>query len=192
LKNSNLIEEALDALEQRRPQDALKALSSIVRNSPSAPAHLLSGAIFEYGGPDVPIDLDRAISHYRCASHLIRNRDPRTLLYLARAHMKLGPARYAQALRYIREAGNVKHIPDVDLAFAKYYDVAESNVALATRYFARAAMRGSIAGALGLSRALRRSGFTGQAFAVDVMRVVATPLVLMLRGRESLRGFSID
>lgn len=90
MNDLTLIDQALEALEQRRPQDALKALSSIVRASPSAPAHLLSGAIFEFGGPDVPIDLDRAISHYRCASHLIRNRDPITLLYLARAHMKLG------------------------------------------------------------------------------------------------------
>lgn len=179
----------MGAIEQRRPLEALKALQSVIRTSPSPQAHFLAGVILEFGGPDVSIDLERAISHYRCASHLIHNRDPLTLLFLARAHMKQGPARYAQALRYIREAGQVRRIPEVDLAFARYYEVAEPNLGLAKRYLVRGTLRGSLAGALGLARVLRQTGCVRQARVVDAMRYMATPFVLLFVGRKSLRAF---
>ena len=189
LNDATIIGKAMDAFEQRRPQEALKALASVLRTSPSPQAHLLTGVILEFGGPDVPVDLERAISHYRCASHLVRNRDPLTLLFLARVHLKSGPSRYAQALRYIREASAVRRIPEVELAFAKYYEVAEPNVDLAKRYLVRGALRGSIAGAFALARVLRQTGCAGQARVVDVLRMLATPFVLLVIGRRSFRAF---
>lgn len=189
MNDRTIIEQAITAFEQRRPAEALKSLQSVIRTSPSPQAHFITGVILEFGGPDVAVDLERAISHYRCASHLIRNLDPLTLLFLARAHMKQGPARYPQALRYIREASQLRRIPEVDLAFAKYYEVAEPNIGLAKRYLVRGALRGSIAGALGLARVLRQTGCAGQACVVDAMRWVATPFVLLFVGRKSLRAF---
>ena len=189
MNDRTIIEEAMAAVAARRPKDALKALAAVIRTSPSPQAHLLTGVILEFGGPDVPIDLERAISHYRCASHLNRNRDPLTLLYLARTHMKLGPSRHPQALRYIREACTVGRIPEVELAFAKYYEVAEPNMDLAKRYLVRGAMRGSLAGAFALARVLRQTGCAGQAWVVDLLRLLATPFVLLVIGRKSLRAF---
>ena len=189
LNDMTSIEEAMDAYEARRPKEALRTLAALIRTSPSPQVHLLTGVILEIGGPEVPVDLERAISHYRCASHLIRNRDPLTLLFLARAHLKSGPARHAQALRYIREASTVRRIPEVELAYAKYYEVAEPNVDLAKRYLVRSALRGSIAGAFALARVLRQTGCAGQARVVDVLRMLATPFVLLVIGRRTFRAF---
>jgi len=189
LSDRTIIQQAILSIEQRRPMEALRALQSVIRTSSSAQAHFLVGVILEFGGPDVAIDLERAISHYRCASHLIHNRDPLTLLFLARAHMKQGPARHAHALRYIREASKLRRIPEVDLAFATYYEVAEPNIDLAKRYLARGAMRGRLAGALGLARVLRATGSVRQAGFVDAMRMMATPFVLLLVGRKAFRAF---
>lgn len=126
----------------------------------------------------------------RTLAALIRTSpSPQAHLFLARAHLKSGPARHAQALRYIREASTVRRIPEVELAFARYYEVAEPNVDLAKRYLVRGALRGSIAGAFALARVLRQTGCAGQARVVDVLRMLATPFVLLVIGRRSFRAF---
>src|SRR5690606_32614866 len=98
----------------------------------------------EFGGDGVPVDLAKAVESYRVASHLIHNSDAIPFLYLARALMKQGPESHSSALKYIQQASTIRHTPEIDLAFASYYEFA-NNLEAAKKHYMKAAINGRFA-----------------------------------------------
>jgi len=153
--------------------------------------YLLRGHVFEYGGGGIKIDLQRAIADYRSAAILIRNSDPAPLLYLARAHMKQGSQEYPVALKYIREADSVEHTPEVDLAYAYFYEtMAEPNFDAAKKHFLKAALSGRFAGFFGYAEVLRKTENRFFACMVDCIRVLLGPLLFLVLGKRASQSFN--
>ncbi|WP_147455593.1 hypothetical protein [Solilutibacter pythonis] len=191
--NSEAMRRAQDAFHDWKASIALAALEEVlqVEGSPDdAAAYLLKGLIFEFGGEGVQVDLAKAVENYRAASYLIGGLGLIPFLYLARALMKQGVGSYPEAFKYIREASGVRHSPEVDLAFAEYYEVAESKPALAKKYYLRAAAKGRFAGFFGLASVLRKEGHKVQALMVDVVRIFLGPILFILLGRAARANFN--
>lgn len=145
--------------------------------------------IHEFGGVDLEIDLGKAVNHYRRTTYLLGDADLTTLLYLARALFKQGPLVYEAAFRYIKVASAAGHIPEVDLAFGRYYEVAAIDYDKAWRFYLKAALKGRFAGSAGVASVLRRTGHPICARMVDAIRIITGPFVFLLVGRKGISSF---
>lgn len=190
---SREMKQAQEAFRGGKASDTLAALEKVFHDADSptaAAAHLMRGLVFEFGGEGVQVDLSKAVNNYRMASHLVGSSDAMVFLYLARASMKQGTHSYPEALKYIQEASAVRHSPNVDLAFAEYYEVAESERGLSKKYYFKAAVKGRFAGFFGLASALRKDGQRLQALMVDIVRIILGPVLLILLGRAARDSFN--
>ncbi len=192
MNTAKMLKDAQEAFRAGKASDSLKALESMLREGEStndAAGYLLKGLIYEFGGDGVSVDLLRAIDSYRVASNLIQNSDSVPFLYLARALMKQGPESYSSAFRYMQQASAARHTPEVDLAFASYYELTE-NLDAARRHYTKAAFNGRFAGFFGLSSVLRRNGKSIQAVVVDLCRILLGPFLFLLLGKKARASFN--
>lgn len=142
------------------------------------------GLIYEFGGGGVEIDLSKAVEHYRKTAYKI----PSSIgyIHLARALMKQGGERHHDALRYIEEAKSIQMVPEVDLAYAKYYEGGnDPDYARARHYYLRAALAGRFAGFFGYAAMSRKMDQKVRAAFVDGLRLVAGPFLFLLLGKKA-------
>lgn len=187
MKHSDIYGKARKALQDNQAQDVL-ALSEILINSDHAPAHasgyLMRGIAYELGSGGVERDLERAAANYRKAANL--SPDAITFLYLARALMKQEGKRHREALRYIEEAKLIRMVPEVELAYAKYYEGGnDPDYVKARHHYLRAALSGRFAGFFGYAAMSRKMGQKVRAAFVDSLRLVLGPVLLLLLGKQA-------
>lgn len=194
VSSSDMLSEAEDAFYRNDASGALELLDQLQKSYGSeqdASSHLLRGLIYEYGGEGVEIDLVKAIANYRVVAMLILGSDPIPYLYLARALMKQGPQEYSEAFKYIQEADAVHHTPEVDLAFAYFYETAPVlNIYTARKYYLKAALSGRFAGFFGCAATLRKTNNKFIALIVDCVRVLLGPLLFLVFGKAARRSFN--
>lgn len=187
MKHANIYHSARQALVERKVGDLLSLAEALI-SSDHAPAHasgyLLRGMAYELGGDGVEQDLERAAADYRKAATLAPDAIP--YLYLARTLMKQGGERHRTALRYIKEAESIRKTPEVDLAYAKYFESGQDpDLVKARHYYTRAALAGRFAGFFGYAQVSRRMGQGVRAACVDCLRLVVGPFLFLLLGREA-------
>lgn len=185
------LKNAQEAFREGRASEALDELEALLKigeSTDDAAGYLLRGLIYEFGGNGISIDLVKAVENYRRASSLIHNSEVTPFLYLARASIKQGIDEYPSALKYVREASSISHTPEVDLAFASYYEHI-GDLEAAQTYYKSAALRGRFAGFFGISGLLRRRGKTLEAAIVDFCRILIGPLLFLLLGRAARSSF---
>ncbi len=152
------------------------------------PAHLLMGLIYEFGGDGIEVDLSRAIEHYRMMAYAISS--PIGCIHLARALMKQGKESYPTALRYLQEADRDGSTPELNLAYAKYYETAPApNYEAARQYYLKAALRGRFMGFFGYAAMSRRLGQWFRAFLVDCTRIALGPFLFLFLGKATRKEF---
>lgn len=194
VSSSDMLSKAQDAFYRNDASGSLELLDQLRKSHGSeqdAPSHLLRGLIYEYGGKGVEVDLMKAIANYKMVATLILGSDPTPYLYLARALMKQGPQEYSAAFKYIQEADAVRHTPEVDLAFAYFYETAPAlNLYAARKYYLKAALSGRFAGFFGCAATLRKTNNKFFALAVDCARVLLGPLLFLVFGKAARRSFN--
>ena len=152
------------------------------------PAHLLMGLIHEFGGDGIEVDLSKAVDHYRMTAYAIPS--PIGYIHLARALMKKGKESYPEALRYLKEADREGATPELNLAYAKYYEPASvPDYATAQQHYLKAALRGRFMGFFGYATMSRRLGQHFRALLVDCTRTALGPFIFLLLGKTARKGF---
>jgi len=185
-----MFEDARTRLQQKRNAACLEAYRNEVPSGSPATArgYYLKALILEYDVEGSGFDLSGAVDCYRMASHLAHNADEFYLLCIARVMMKQEPKTRTAALAYIQRASTAKHTPEVDLAYARYFEV-ESALSSAKRFYLKAAVKGRVAGFFGLASVLRMEGRNLEAAIVDGMRLLAGPFLFALLGKKARRSF---
>lgn len=191
MKYSDVYSSARNALRDNQAQDML-ALSETLIESDYAPAHapgyLMRGMAYELGGGGVEVDLERAAANYRKAASLAP--EAITFLYLARVLMKQGCGQHREALRYIDEAKSVRMVPEVSLAYAKYYEGGnDPDYVKAGRHYLRAALAGRFAGFFGYAATSRMMGHHIRAVLADCLRLALGPFLFLVLGKKASKGF---
>ena len=173
--------------ERGSKRQAVELGQQLVRDG-YQPAHLLMGLIYEFGGDGIEADLSRAIEHYRMMAYAIPS--PIGYIHLARALMKQGKESYPAALRYLQEADREGSTPELNLAYATYYETAPApNYEAARQHYLKAALRGRFLGFFGYAAMSRRLGQRFRAFLVDCTRIALGPFLFLLLGKTARKGF---
>lgn len=185
------LRDANRAFQAGRAGDALAILGRLpeeIRRDGNA--ILLEGLIHEFGGRDVEPDLSKALRCYRMVAALAPE-VTLPCLYIARVLMKTEGTDPASVRRWLNEASRIRHDADVDLAFAAFYEEGtQVDLDRAIACFRRAALSGRYAGFFGISRILRKRGKRVSALAVDCLRILIAPFLLMLFGRRVTASFN--
>lgn len=165
-----------------------RLLALEIGSRPYESGYLIRGMAYELGGGGLLKDLQRAEANYRQSA--VRTPDSIPFLYLARVLLEQGPSRREEVLRCIDEAKRLRMVPEVHLAYARYYEDGGSSEDFceARRHYRRAAICGRYCGYFGYSRVLRTQGLNELAVLVDVLRVLLAPINLLLFGRATRRG----
>jgi TPR repeat protein len=192
MSDERAFEQGRRSLQRKRAAACLEALKRAAPNgSPTtATGYFLKGLVLEYGADGVQIDYAGSIDCYRRAARLSNDADAFPLLGIARVMLKRGGEDYRSALFYIQKASVSDHVPEVDLAFATYYEVAENDPGMAKKFYLKAAGRGRFAGFFGLASVLRMTGNNVQALAVDVIRLLVGPVLFVFLGRRARGSFN--
>jgi len=188
MSNSQLFTTALACFNRGDKAGAARLADQLICADYS-PAHTLRGLIFEFGGKDVAINLEKALSHYRQAAYSMPS--DINFLALARVLMKVGGREnYRTAYRYLEEASKISTSPEISLAYGKYYSTKETpNFSEAKHCYLRAAIAGRVLGITGYSSVLRKAGHRWRAYFVFSLAVVITPIVRLLLGKKSIKDF---
>lgn len=185
-----LLELAEDSYRKENLVTSLKYLSYLLeggRSACDASAYMLRGLIYEYGGEQVEVNFPLALSNYKNASALIRGEVSAPHLYIARVLMKM--KKIDEARSSLEAAKNICNSPEVELAYAYFYQNCIRDVALCKSHYKRAAFRGRYAGFFGWSRLLKSEGKVVAAFFVDAVRIAMAPLLIALFGRSVMNSF---
>lgn len=182
--------EARKRLQEQRNAACLEAYRKEVKdNRPTtAQGYYLKGLVLEYDVEREGTSLVEAVECYRMASHMIHNTDEYLFLSIARALLKQGPECRPASLTYIRQASATRHTPEVDLAFARYFEIG-GDFGQARKHCIKAAIKGRVAGFFELASLLRQENRKLQAFAVDVVRLLAGPFLALVLGAKSRKSF---
>lgn len=185
------LHDANRAFQAGRAGDALAILHRLpeeVRRD--ANAILLEGLIHEFGGRDVEPDLAKALRCYQMVATLAPE-VTLPCLYIARVLMKTEGTNPTLVRRWLSDASRIRHDADVDLAYAAFYEEgAQIDLDRALACFRRAAFSGRYAGFFGISRILRKRGKRVSALAVDCLRILLAPILLMLFGKRVTASFN--
>jgi hypothetical protein len=183
-------QEARERLRRAQSAACLDAYRrEVPHDSPSdARGYFLKGLLLEYGAEGIPVDVAAATDCYRRASRLAHDRDVFPLLGMARALMKQGPENHVAALTHIQSASDANHTPEVDLAFARYFEI-ENQTSSAKKFYFVAAVKGRFAGYFGLASVLRKDGRYVQATVVDALRLLAGPFLFVFLGKTARSSF---
>lgn len=191
MNNSDVYLRARQALRENRAKDVIEFSEILIKSSHSpsrAPGYMMRGLAYEYGGSDLEIDLDRAIDCCRKASTI--EPDSITFLHLARALMKTTDDRRRKALKYIEEAKSIRMEPEINIAYARYYEEGEEQDCLKSReYYRRAAFSRLHAGFFGYAKISRVMGHNFRADIVDFLRVLLIPFLFLMAGKKAARSF---
>lgn len=184
-----MFQEARERLRKAQSAACLDAYRrEVPHDSPvDARGYFLKGLLYEYGAEGIPVDLAAATDCYRRASRLA-HRDAFPFLGMARVLMKQGSENRADVLTLIQSASDANHTPEVDLAFARYFEI-ENQISDAKKFYFVAAVKGRFAGYFGLASVLRKDGHRVQATAVDGLRLLAGPLLLVFLGKTARSSF---
>lgn len=187
MKHSRSIKfgKAMKLLEKGRARDALEIGEELVSSDDEGDrlsGYFCRGAIYEDGGPDLPVDIERAIYNYRQVTLIAP--DWVAFNNLARMSMKRGGVSgFADAIKYLNEASKIEVSPEVLLGYALYHRTKpDSDLIEAKRFYLRAAMRGRFAGLFGFSEVARELGQPFRAFFADSIRILLGPIVALLIG----------
>lgn len=191
-QRSRLFGEAIRLLDDGHALAALEIAEKLV--SSDDPQDKLSGyfcrgAIYEDGGADFSIDIDRAIYNYRQVALL--SPDWVAFNNLARMYMKKGGSGgFEEAKKYLDEAARIEISPEVLLGYALYYRKRpDSNVDMAKRFYLKAALRGRFYGLFGYSEVAREVGQPFRAIIADCARIFLGPFVVLLIGSKARNVF---
>jgi hypothetical protein len=193
MSSSELLKRCQEAFREGNAATAL-ALAETLMSHPThdAPAQLMRGLIFEFGGDGVSVDLVRSLASYRAASILVRDEDVVPFLYMARVLRKQGPDYYPAAFNCVRQAAQVRHTPDVDIAYGWLHATSPvPNLDAAKKHFKAAALRGRFGGFFGYSSVLQQSGKRFQAALVDCLRILLGPLIFIAIGKKASSHFNV-
>jgi len=172
-------------LEKGQAAQALALAEELIRSEDEmdrVDGYSCRGMVFEDGGQDVSVDLDRSIDSYRRASLIAPNAF--TFLHLARVTLKR--KEFSQSLRFLEISAGYEETPEILLGFAQWFE--ESNppdYGVAKSYYAKAALRGRFAGFFGYSRVARAAAQPLRALAVDIARILSGPLIALAIGTRA-------
>lgn len=185
----NYLEEAFHAFYKGRSHESLALLKNAGESTEDGSIAMLKGLIYEFGANELEIDLPAALHHYRHAAVLSPDVVP-PYLHMARVLMK-SHANSDSIKHWLDTAAAIRNDADVSLAFAAYYEeVGDIDLRKARVCFRRAALSGRYAGFFGVARILRMQGKCGSAMAVDLLRVLLAPFLLLLIGRKVTANFN--
>lgn len=144
------------------------------------------GAVYEYGGRDDPIDLDRALGFYRRAA--FASASPLPFLDIARVQLKRGgPGAKREALASLRQCRAQGESSEYFCGLAKCAELApDASPVEAMALYRQAARRLRFEGFFGYARVARGEGLWARALLCDVLRVAfGIPMALLTRGRAA-------
>jgi hypothetical protein len=103
--------------------------------------------------------------------------------------MKSGMEFYPEAKKHLDEARKLGAPPELDIAYAKYFETSpQPDFVVARKYYARAARAGRFVGFFGYSTVLRKEGRNVAALMVDIVRILAGPLLFLVMGGKASKG----
>jgi len=170
--------QAVQLLEHGQAHQALRladSLTSSMDERHRLDGYMCRGMIFEEGGPDLCVDLDKALDSYRRASLIA----PNSITFTSLARVSLKRRAYAESLRFLQIAADHELTPEVLLGFASK----------AKSYYLRAALKGRFSGFFGYSRMSRKMGQPVRAALVDALRIIAGPLIALAIGARARYQF---
>jgi hypothetical protein len=172
-------------LEKGQAAQALALAEELIRSEDEmdrVDGYSCRGMVFEDGGQDVAVDLDRSIDSYRRASLIAPNAV--TFLYLARVTLKR--KEFPQSLRFLEISAGYEETPEILLGFAQWFEESDPpDYGMAKSYYAKAALSGRFAGFFGYSRVARAAGQPLRALAVDIARILSGPLIALAIGTRA-------
>lgn len=172
-------------LEKGQAVQALALAEELIRSDDEMDrldGYSCRGMVFEDGGLDVAVDLDKSIDSYRRASLIAPNAV--TFLHLARVTLKR--KEFSQSLRFLEISAGYEETPELLLGFAQWFEESDSpDYGMAKSYYAKAALRGRFVGFFGYSRVARVVGQPLRALAVDVLRILSGPFIALAIGARA-------
>ena len=176
---------AVRLLERGQAGQALVLADSLIKSSDEMSrldGYMSRGMVFEDGGVDVEIDLERSLDSYRRASLIVP--DAVTFLNLARVSLK--QRNFAVALKFLEISAEYEVLPETLLGFGAYYEaVVPMDGEAAKSHFMKAAMKWRFAGFFGYSRVARAMGQPVRAFLMDCLRIAAGPWIALAVGTRA-------
>ena len=187
-----MFKEAMRLLEEGRAQAALQCADELVSSESEADrlsGYLSRGWVYEEGGPDLAIDLDRAIHNYLQVALIA----PDWVSYanLARANLKKGgECGFANAFKYLQECSKIKLTPEILLGFAIYHrEKPDRDLEKAKEFYLRAALKGRFTGLFGFSEVARELRQYFRAAVADCIRITLGPIVVLFIGSRARDTF---
>lgn len=173
-------------LAMGRAKEVLKIADEYLENEDDVSrlsGYLCRGMVYEIGGEGVEPDLEKSMDNYRRVSLI--SPCSAAFIDLARVSMKREGG-YPDARRFLNVALDYPLVAETVLCLAEYYETnPEPDVVAARQCYAKVAWMWRLAGFRGYSRVSRRMGLEREAFAVSVLRVIVTPLLLLLVGNRA-------
>jgi TPR repeat protein len=180
---------AVQLLERGQADQALRladSLTSSMDERHRLDGYMCRGMIFEEGGSDLCVDLDKALDSYRRASLIA----PNSITFTSLARVSLKRRAYAESLRFLQIAADHELTPEVLLGFAQYSEESvPMDASKAKSYYLRAALKGRFSGFFGYSRMSRKMGQPVRAALVDALRIIAGPLIALAIGARARYQF---
>lgn len=172
-------------LEQGRAAQALALAENMIRSEAEMDrldGYTCRGMVFEDGGLDVEVDLDKSLDSYRRASLIA----PNAISFMHLARISLKRREFPQALRFLEISADYEVTPEILLGCAQWFEESDSqDLRRAKSYYVKAALRGRFAGFFGYSRVARAAGEPLRALAMDVARILCGPLIALAIGTRA-------
>lgn len=169
-------------LEQGQAGQALRLAEALIRSEDEMDrldGYSCRGMVFEDGGLDVAIDLERSLDSYRRASLIV----PCAVSFLHLARISLKQKDFAQSWRFLEISSGYEVTPEILLGYAQWFEESvPMDAEKAMFYYWKAALRGRFAGFFGYSRVARSAGQPLRALSMDVLRILTGPLIALAIG----------
>lgn len=176
-------------LERGQAAKALALAEDLIRSEGELDrldGYTCRGMVFEEGGVDVEVDLDRSLDSYRRASLIAPNAI--TFLHLARVCLRRKD--FPQALRFLEMSAGYDVTPEILLGFAQWFEESDPGDSRKSKsFYLKAALRGRFSGFFGYSRVARAAGQPWRALAMDVARIVCGPFIALAIGKRARFSF---
>lgn len=176
---------AVRLLEDKRAGEALSLADALISSSDERnrlDGYMCRGMVFEDGGIDVEVDLEKSLDSYRRAALIV----PDAVTFLSLARVSLRRRDYPGAFRFLEISTEYGVLPETVLGFAAYYEeVSPMDGVRAKRCYMKAAMRGRFSGFFGYSRVARAMGQPIRAMLMNCLRIATGPLIALAIGSRA-------
>lgn len=176
---------AVHLLEIGQAGEALVLANSLIESSDEMSrmdGYMSRGMVFEDGGFDVDVDLEKSLDSYRRASLIV----PDAVPFLSLARVSLKQRNYPAALKFLEISAEYEVLPETLLGFGAYFEeVVPMDGERAKSYFMKAALRGRFSGFFGYSRVARAIGQPIRAFMMDCLRIATGPWIALAIGTRA-------